>query len=284
MILVDFSGVVWSGLHGAAYSMGKNLDEDYFRHMILNMLRSYNVKFRGTYGKMTICMDGKNYWRKDIHPHYKASRKKARDKNKLDMDEIFKWVDRIKEDLRDNFPYKIVEVEGAEADDVIALLTRRYCMSEKVLILSEDHDMGQLQRYKNVEQWAPKRKKMIVKDNPTAYLKEHLITGDSGDGVPNVFSDLDTFVTEGKRQTPVKKKDLARWVKMSAEDFCRETGVSTLRYSLNEQLVDLTKTPEVLMKAIVKTYDEFTPAPRSKIMEYFIKHRMKLLLDCIGEF
>ena len=146
MILVDFSGAAWSVLHGAAYAMGNKLDEDYFRHALLNTIRSYNVKFRRDYGDLVLCMEGRHYWRKDIFEHYKASRKKARDNNKLDMTKVFQWLDTLKQDLRESFPYKVIEVEHAEADDVMAVLSCRAPKEEKVLIVSADGDMFQCLR------------------------------------------------------------------------------------------------------------------------------------------
>ena len=123
-----------------------------------------------------------------------------------------------------------------------------------------------------------------TEDDVKMYLRKKMITGDTGDGVPNIFSDLDTLVTEGKRQTPVQKKKLAMWVEMTPEEFCKETKTPTKRYTLNKQLMDLSETPPELAQAIMNEYNSYKPAPRSKVLSYLIKKRMKLMLDCIGDF
>ena len=111
------------------------VDGDMVRHMILNSLRMYRERFHDEYGEMVICYDSKHYWRRDYFPQYKMNRKKVRDDSSHDWDNIFECLNAIKEELTEFFPYKVVEVYGAEADDIIGVL----CTGgqEKILILSE---------------------------------------------------------------------------------------------------------------------------------------------------
>ena len=197
---------------------GKNaetLSEDLVRHMVLNSLRAHNKKFRKEYGEMVIACDSGNVWRKQIFPNYKAGRKANREKSEHDWDAIFLCLNEIKDEIKDNLPYKFLEVYGAEADDIIGTLCAT--ISEEIMIISGDKDFIQLQRFPNVKQFSPITKKTVNGTNPGGYLKEHVFRGDSGDGVPNVLSPDNTF-TDGLRQRPLGKKKIASWMEHDFED------------------------------------------------------------------
>jgi len=258
--------------------------EDFFRHMVLNSIRGYRTKFKDEYGEVVLCCDGRGYWRKNIFKHYKGKRKEGREKSALDWDMIYGWINQIKDDLRENFPYKVIEVKGAEADDVIGFLAAKYAAHEPIMIVSADKDFQQLQRYPGVMQFSPKTKKLLKCADPMLYLKEHTIRGDAGDGVPNILSDEDTFMVADKKQKSVLSKKLERWLGMKPEDICKDAGCTIERYNLNKQLVDLTCTPSEIKQAIATEFDEAEVAPRAKIMAYFMKHRLRHLSEYLHEF
>jgi len=285
MILLDLSQVIIAAAQ-AQFSRVRpsEFTEDFFRHMALNTIRANNVKYRGKYGEMVLCADARSYWRKDEFPHYKASRKALKAASKFPWDEFHEWFTRLKEDLRTVFPYKLILVDKAEADDVIGALTMRYAAHEPIIILSADGDFQQLQKYSGVTQFSPKRGGTLKCKNVQEYLREHIIRGDKGDGIPNVFSDPDTFVCPEKRQTAIKKVDMADWIKMPKKEFCQVAGVDIERYELNERLVDLHKMPDELFGAIIAEYNTVETGNKNKILTYFMKHRMKLLTDCLPDF
>ncbi len=167
MLLIDYSAVVVSNLLADIQSnrIQSTLDDALVRHTILDTLRSYNAKFKNEYGRMVLCIDGRDYWRKKIFPYYKFRRQKDKEKNqksgKIDWKEIYRILDMIKEELRENFPYQIIEVAEAEADDSIAVLSRVASETEKVLIVSSDHDLIQLVK-KNVDVWQPRQKTKYI--------------------------------------------------------------------------------------------------------------------------
>lgn len=288
MIVVDLSTVLWSGV----YAQAKNgrIDDDLIRHIILNSLRSVRAKYGKKYGELVICADGRKYWRKELNPYYKASRKKARDKSKLDMAAIFHGFDQIKEDLRETFPYTYIEMDRAEADDIIGVMCRKYSSKDNpCLIYSSDHDFWQLQQYQGVTQISPQTKREVTQHlSHKLFLREHIIIGDSGDGVTNVFSPTETLVTEGVRQKSVSKKKLATWITMTPEEFCADTGVSMERYKLNQDLVDLSKTPQDIVDEIVGQFliGKKTPIGgwSSKLLRYFSKHKMKIMMNYLNDF
>ena len=261
-------------------SKSKELDENMVRHMILNSLRMYRTKFSSEFGELVLCYDSKHYWRRDYFPQYKASRRKSRENDNKDWDAIFSCLNQIKDEIKHNLPYKVLEVYGAEADDIIGTLCAKY--SEEIMIVSGDKDFIQLQKYPNIKQYSPITKKAVNGENPGGYLKEHIFRGDTSDGVPNVLSPDNTF-TEGLRQTPLTKKKISSWMDHHFDDVVPNDEVKR-NYQRNRKLIDLTYTPEELSVEILNTYKESPSGDRSKLLNYFIQKRLRNLTESIGEF
>ena len=280
MILIDMNQISLASVM-MHLNMNKTTkpDENMVRHMILNSMRMYRTKFKEEYGELVLCYDSKHYWRRDYFPQYKAGRRKTRKDSNLEWDSIFECLNSIKQELKDYFPYKHLEVYGAEADDIIAALCLELEYDNgKTLILSGDKDFIQLQKYKNVSQFSPITKKFVNGVDPELYLKEHILKGDTSDGVPNVLSPDHTF-TEGLRQRPLGKKKMTVFM---------ENGFPTTEiernFERNEKLIDLSKSPKDLY---VKCLEEYKSAPegdRSKLLNYFIQKRLSNLTESIGEF
>jgi len=277
MILVDMSQIMMASIMMQMHMSKKSEpDEEMVRHMILNSLRMYRTRFLSEFGEMVLCYDSRHYWRRDYFPEYKHSRRKSRGTDDKNWDIIFNCLNTIKEEIKSNMPYKSVEVYGAEADDVIATLCSE--SSNEVMILSGDKDFIQLQRFPNVKQYSPITKKMINGMNPDDYLKEHVLKGDTSDGVPNVLSPDNTFV-DGIRQRPLSKKKIATMIE---GDFPNDE--IKRNYQRNKKLIDLTCSPDELRSEILDTYKSAPVNDRSKILNYFIKQRLKTLTESIGEF
>jgi|TARA_R110000796_G_scaffold37470_1_gene94520 5'-3' exonuclease len=254
-------------------------DEDMVRHMILNSLRMYRMRFCDEYGELVLCYDSKHYWRRDYYPEYKHSRKKGREKSTNDWDAIFEVLNAIKAELKEFFPYKFLEVYGAEADDIIAALAGELEFDNgKTLILSGDKDFIQLQKFRNVTQYSPITKKFVNGVDPEIYLSEHVLKGDSSDGVPNVLSPDNTFV-DGIRQKPLSKKKIAA---MIDGDFPNDEVKRN--YQRNKKLIDLKESPPELYIDILKEYQEAPDGDRSKLLNYFTQKRLRNLVESINEF
>jgi len=288
MILVDLNQVMISNLMMQPGLNSTGIDENMIRHMVLNSIRMYKVKFGNKYGELVICADDKKYWRRDVFPYYKASRKKARAESPYDWNLIFETLNKVRDEIRENFPYRVIQVDKTEADDVIGTICYTYGAelknenTEPILILSSDKDFMQLQKFVNVEQYSPIAKKFLKEANPVRFLKEHIIKGDRGDGIPNILSSDDTFIAEA-RQKPVVEKKLNTWVEQNPEDFCDATMLKN--YRRNESLIDLSKVPTEFSDKILETYRSPRQVKgKDKILNYFIKNRMKLLMEHIQEF
>lgn len=283
MILIDLNQVLISNLMQQIGSNPKvKLDEGLIRHMVLNSLRSYAKQFRSKYGEIVIACDSKHYWRRDVFPFYKAHRKKDREKSEFDWHLIFETLNKIRDELKENFPYRVLEVDGAEADDIIAVITARMAPNEEILILSSDKDFVQLQKYPNVSQYSPILKRFVKTENPQEYIREHIIRGDKGDGIPNFLSPDNVFAI-GERQKVINKKKLAEWIQSDPKEFCT-TDVMLRGYKRNQMLVDLDYIPENIKEQIVTAYDNTKPGTKQKMLNYFIENRLKNLLEVIDEF
>ena len=260
------------------------VNEDMVRHMVLNSLRSYRSKFFDEYGELVICYDGRNYWRREIFPFYKQNRKKTRESSDLDWDSIFKTLNKIREEIREIFPYKVLEVEHAEADDIIASLvfhTAKNPLPENVLIISSDKDFFQLQTHSFVKQYSPTLKKFVSGSDPEEYIKVHILKGDRGDGIPNFLSPDNTFV-DNLRQKPLGANKIDKLVVQEPKEFCNEEMLRN--YQRNQRLIDLSFVPSDLQKIIVDHYKEVKCGNRSKLLNYFIKNRLKNLTESLSDF
>ena len=282
MILLDYSQTVIGSF--MAVSKGKPVvEESLLRHTILNSIRMFRNQFAKDYGEMVICCDDKNNWRKEVFPEYKANRRKNRENDITDWKTLFELLHEMREDLNKYFPYKVMHIDSAEADDIIGVLVeeRQGIEHSPTLILSSDKDFIQLQKFDKVKQWSPLQKKFIVGD-PAESLYDKTIRGDTGDGVPNILSSDDTLITEGKRQTPVTKKKMELWRGKKPEEFCNEAMLRN--YHRNKTMVDLRETPESIRINIVNQYDNQEAGDRSQLLNYFVDKRLKNLMEVIDEF
>jgi len=282
MIIFDFNQVAISNLMEQIGSSKTQVDETLVRHMILNTIRTYVKKFKKTHGpEVVIACDNRNYWRKENFPFYKANRKKSRDSSGHDWTSIFECLNKIREELQEYSPYKVLNVDTCEADDIIATLTMKYSSTQKIMILSSDKDFAQLQRYPNVEQYSPILKKYIKEPLPLMQLKQLIIRGDKGDGIPNILSADDSIVA-GVRQKPITEVKIIGWMNQDPKDFCTEDMFRN--FKRNEILIDLTKIPQSLMENILDKYDNSTVSSKMDFMQYMIENKLKNLIEVIDEF
>ena len=289
MIIVDLNQIMISNL--MVQINGKNaetLSEDLVRHMVLNSLRAHNKKFRKEYGEMVIACDSGNVWRNQIFPNYKAGRKANREKSEHDWDAIFNMLATIKNEIKTFMPYKVIEVESCEADDIIATLIKKVKNmiipehKKKILILSGDKDFIQLHG-PNVRQYNPVLNKFVGKgEDPVIYIREHILKGDRSDGIPNVLSDDNVFI-EGRRQKPLSKKKLNNWVN-DVFFYTNFTEEEEKNYNRNRKLIDLSSIPQEIEDKINNEFNDVKVASRDKILGYFINKKLKTLIEVIDEF
>jgi len=283
MIIVDYSGIAVA----AAFSQKHpdQLDQGVVRHMILNSLRMHNQKNRDEFGQMVIACDSSS-WRKEIFPEYKAARKKSREQSKLDWNNFFTMVNTVRDEIQENFPYPVVTVDRAEADDIIGILVselQEFGRHEEILIVSGDKDFLQLQQFSNVKQYSPVQRKFLECEDPHRYLFEHICKGDSSDGVPNVLSSDKTF-TEELRQTPLRAKRIDEWWE-NRHSLQNHMDQEVWRnYQRNEWMINLRKTPPEIRKEVINQVGEQSGKDNNKILNYLVTNRCGLLVESAQEF
>lgn len=289
MILLDYNQIAISNIMmNQNMVLTKEFEDDglhIIRHMILNSIHSYLMKFGNKFGKLVICCDGRHYWRKKIFSYYKQNRKKNRDDSPINWTLLFENLNTIREELKEYFPYRVICLDEIEADDIIAVSVKYFYTKEPVLIISSDKDFCQLQRYDNVYQFSPVQKKYIVESNPVKFLREHIIRGDSGDGIPNILSPDDCFVSS-KRQTRLTTMRVDSWVNsdIELEELFKDNLTALSNVNRNKLLIDFEMIPAEIQNKILNVYSEPFAEDRSKLFNYFINNRLKELHKCITEF
>jgi len=293
MIILDFNALAISHI----ITQQVEMSEDLIRHQILNNIRVYRNRFKKEYGEIVVACDSRS-WRKEYYPQYKANRKTSRDKSPLDWDEAFRIITMIKDEIKENFPYKVIHIERCEADDIIGTLvenTTEFGQYENVMIVSSDKDFVQLQKYDNVKQWSPVRQQLLEEPNPKLFLMEHILRGDTSDGVPNVLSDDDVFVVEDKRQTPLSKKKMSEIIQeityqrnefmMNGPQEMPTHAWWWRNYSRNRKLIDLSYTPGDLKRDIIQEYESQDQYQnKGKVFPFLVAKRCKMLLETVEDF
>jgi hypothetical protein len=276
MILLDFTQTIIAGLMMQLKMNKGEVSEDMLRHMILNSVRMYQKKYAPEYGEMVLCTDASHTWRKDFYPLYKANRKKGRDASDLDWNKLFETLQVIKDEIRDNFPYRYMYVEKCEADDIIAILVKH--ATEPVMIVSGDKDFQQLHKYDYVKQWSPNVNKLIHCEDPDRFLKEHILTGDKSDGIPNILSN-DDCISEGIRQTPLRKPIKDSYLRMTIQ----KDDKYYRNYLRNQTLIDLEFIPNDIEGNILDEFEQTAPV-KGKVFDYLRTHRLSELLNHVEDF
>ena len=276
MILIDFTQTIIAGLMAQMKMNDGEVSEDMLRHMIINSVRNYQKKYAREYGEIVLCTDAAHPWRRDYYPLYKAGRKKTREASDLDWTMLFNTLQKVKEEIRDNFPYRYMYVENCEADDIIAVLTKQ--SKEPVLIISGDKDFQQLHKYDDVTQWSPNLNRMIECNDPDLFLKEHILKGDKSDGIPNILSNDDCFEL-GIRQTPLRKPILEKYLRITIE----KDDKYYRNYLRNQTLIDLDFIPQDIEDRILEEFDK-TEVVKGKVFDYLVSHRLNELLNHVEDF
>ncbi len=286
MIIIDVSNIAYAAMfQHIAIQKQFPLNEDTLRHLVLNSLRANVKKFKHVYAptskSVVLAFDSANYWRRDLFPHYKACRRLNRANSPFDWDLIHVYMNTIMTELVQKTPYTPVLVNGAEADDVIGTLAPLAAAQESVMIISGDKDFPQLQTNRKISQWAPVLKKFIAEPAPELQLKQLIIRGDKDDGIPNILSADDIFVTGG-RQRPISEKKLITWLTQAPEQFCDQSMLHN--YYRNQKLIDLTCIPTTLKHDIIQAKEQAPTVTKSQFLTYLIEKQLDNLIACVDEF
>ena len=289
MILLD-TNQLFLASYFVHRKMHGELHEGMLRHLFLNTIRMYRKQFKNDYGEVVLCLESSNCWRKEVFPNYKANRKKAKDEH--DWKTVFEYFENYLKEINETFPWMMLRVPTAEADDIIAVVCQQFHCDEKILILSNDKDFMQLQRYPSIKQYSPIKKELLVCTHPKDFLLEHILKGDVSDGIPNILSDDDTFVSSGKRQRSLGKKKMLQMIS--------DGNLSDMKHwERNQTLVDFTRIPDNIRETIIEQYITEKAAREQQknkissrpggglftiVSNYLIEKKLTNLTDLVGDF
>lgn len=300
MIISDFSKVSYSIVYVFEDDIKKSEPkeiENILRHAIINSFTTLKKRFGAEYGELIIAVDGKKNFRKDIYEHYKAGRAEARKKSDIPWNIVFDIVHRLVDEAKENWPWAVIEVDRAEADDVMFVLVEDIANHntqsvgvmdddepEKVLLDTRDQDMFQIHR-PGLRQWDSRDRKFITLPSgmtAEAFRKDLIIRGDTTDGVENVFTPLGTLITPGVRQTACIAKRMNSVLQFeNIFDYDLDPVIKE-RIKMNHQLVSSQGIPLDVRDEIVSKYKNRTINKKMKMLQYLQKHRCIRLIDEIN--
>jgi len=294
MIIIDYSGIVIAGVFVLQKEIkGKKIDDaiGLVRHIVLSSILSHKKKHSAKFGEVVIACDGRNYWRKKYFPYYKWSRGAGRAESDLDWDMIFQCMDIIRQELIKFTPYKVIQLEGCEADDIIAILTKKarigvFGTTEPVMIISSDNDMSQLQKYDKVEQYSPSTKKMIKKSikEVKEYLNECTVKGQKKDGIPSIYMADDWFTKPNGRAKAIYQNRLDEFLEKGIEACVNDE--ERRNYTRNQTLMNFDYIPADIEELILTEYAKprETKFDRMKLWTYLAGKRCNNLIASVEDF
>jgi hypothetical protein len=281
MILVDYSGVAISAItvHMGTEKENRIDTIELARESILNSLRGIARKFKSEYGEMVICVDDKTSWRSTHFPYYKENRKKLKEESLINWGKVYLNMYSVLKEIKENFHYRIVRYDTAEADDVMAVLALNIDGSH--VVVSKDKDMVQLTSNQNIKVYSPLNEgNFMSQENLDYYIFKHIVKGDTGDGITNILSDDDTIITPGKRQKPVTEKNLMKWY-VDRKEFMELYGE---KFERNKKIISLFEIPEDISLGILEKFNSQEIGNKKKILQYLIKHDLNDHINRVGDF
>lgn len=276
MLLIDLNQITIANIF--EHQKDADFDETYIRHMVLNSLRLIIRQFKFKYPEIIVCSDARKSWRHDFFPYYKAVRRNTQASSKTDWKLIHDTITRVRIELQENFLHKVLNVEGAEADDIIATLA--LSATSPVCIVSSDKDFLQLQWKPNIVQWSPRTKAFMTCDDPTGFLREHIIRGDQSDGIPNILSDDTSFVFKTRQ----KVMTLSRFENLQQKLIKGDLSDIEANYIRNKTLIDLESIPQEVKDKCLEAYRTARKGNKQELMNYFLKNNMGLMIEDLTDY
>lgn len=274
----------------SANFVDQTINEDFMRHLILSTIKFNVLKHKRDY-PITVCaFDNKvgGYWRRRYGYYYKKNRAKLRSKSNFDWEGYFNAMNTVLPEFIENMPYISLYLQGIEADDIIAVLTKRAALEGRpIRITSSDGDYTQLHKYPGVKQWSPMHKKFVTPKTGQAQLDlmTKLLKGDKKDGVAGIKSRSDYIITklDGER-APSITTDFIMQCLEADDPRTLMTEAEAKRFDENQIMINFDFIPDDISNTIIEAYDNHVVPARGKMYPYFVKNRLVKLLPNINDF
>jgi 5'-3' exonuclease len=180
------------------------------------------------------------------------------------------------------FPFYVLQVKYMEADDIAGVLTKELQHKEKIIVTS-DGDYVQLLKYKNVKIFDPIKAAFVKHDNPEKYLQIKCLMGDRGDNIPAIKARVGEKTAEALVEDQQKLQELFEDATVS---YTKQDGTTVTlgqeakeKHKLNIALIDLTKTPDVLVRALRKAIDEYELPHGKEVFQFLTSNKYRGLLQ-----
>jgi hypothetical protein len=191
VLIIDTSLHSMRYLHASKSEETKEEGQQMFKYKFLNGIIDFIEHFKAD--ECILAIDSKKNWRKSVFPYYKSKRKLKR--KKIDEEdhpwfcfsEYYEMLDVFLKEVEENFPFKFVEVESAEADDVAGILASCEALAnDNKIIITSDQDYIQLLQNPFTKIYNPIKKQYMTSKDPKKDLLEKIVLGDSGDDIPSI--------------------------------------------------------------------------------------------------
>ena len=286
-LLIDFSAI-----SNATFFINlkdktiKDQDEllNLWRHSLLTSILKRKKKINPD--EIILAIDSYS-WRNDYFQYYKAVRKANKTKSDIDFDFFYKASDKLIKEIKAYFPWYVIEKRGAEGDDILAILSNHLHKNNDVVLLTSDKDMVQLLKLNNVKYYSYRDDEYKNIKNPYEVLLRLILSGDKDDGIPNLLSPDNIFVSEGRqKQCGPQKQD--KILQQGIDDFLDENPECKENYQRNKKLIELSKQtiPEEVWNEVIDEFENYEKVESDfiNILTFFRKNNMKMLQDRIQEF
>lgn len=253
-----------------------------WRFMVLDAI--YQLMLRFEPSEVVLAVDNKNTWRKSYFPRYKESRKKKRDKDDgINWELIFGIMEKYQKELRHHFPFKVLKIRSAEADDIIAVIAMDG--ERDSIVSSNDEDFLQLCSART-QIWNPSKQKIMEVDDPKKFLTMKCLTGQPKDDIFNVLTPDDwgiTPQTEGKRKPglgavgaeKILNEGLENWLSKNKKEKFDVVVDAEKNFKRNQILIDFAKIPNTIRDRVLKAYYEYNFPPPQNMYPFLKKYKMR---------
>lgn len=294
-VLIDFNNIIYASFfmeikNNALQETGGN--EYLLRHMFYTKLLALKREFHAKPADMYICMDHKVNWRKRHFEYYKASRAKKREESEIDFQFLFDLMDSMESEMKTSLPFNVLREEGLEADDWIAILSET---DQPVIVVSTDKDFYQLLTKPNVKIYNHVKLETVTLSKPPHVEKwVKILNGDTGDGIPNVFSDSDTFICEEKRQKAFGERKAEMLLNEVApmlifpepilKEHFKKLGLLE-NFNRNNLLINFDEIPDEIRKKANDTIQMLKPSMNQvRMLAYLTQKNLVQLSSRVHEF
>ena len=236
----------------------KHFDETYMKNLI-KFKNQYNIPFEN----MIVVRDcpRETIWRMNLYPEYKANRKNtcSYKNKKYNIGNIFKHIyNNLYPQLEKQYGFKILKVENAEADDIIAVLANKIRELDKnrlVVIISNDNDYLQLVNEKTLI-WSLQNKLLNTKVETTSeeILLKKILKGDDSDNIPSLVGNMSEKDVNELIKDEVK---LNNWLNSNPEKM--------ESYNNNRRLIDFHYIPNEIKELIINECRDIFPVAEQEV-------------------